>query len=194
MSTPANFNWTADAVAELRRLHADRQWSFGDMARMLALQFGGHLTRCSCIGKARRIGLPDRGHSVPHKAGRGKGYSPGKAARQKQYDATRWRQTGAELRPRMLATERARAAPLLKPIVDQDIPLAQRRTLMQLENHHCRWPLWGDQPGLPREKQEFCGHPSADLANERPYCAPHQAIASTPARSAPYIPERKDAA
>jgi hypothetical protein len=41
-------------------------------------------------------------------------------------------------------------------------------TIMELENHHCRWPTDG---GL------YCGSPTADVMHGCPYCAHHRAIA-----------------
>jgi hypothetical protein len=46
--------------------------------------------------------------------------------------------------------------------------LAHAVPLLELENHHCRWPVAMD-PYLA------CGHPSADVAERRPYCATHYA-------------------
>jgi GcrA cell cycle regulator len=57
---------------------------------------------------------------------------------------------------------------------DADIPLAQRRTLLTLENQHCRWPV--GEVGEP--DFFFCGHPSADVLDGRPYCAWHAMRAS----------------
>lgn len=51
--------------------------------------------------------------------------------------------------------------------------------IMQLEPHHCRWPVWGDQRNPkrdPKAKPEvalFCAAPKAD----KRYCAAHAAAA-----------------
>jgi GcrA cell cycle regulator len=43
------------------------------------------------------------------------------------------------------------------------------KTLIELENHHCRFPH-----GDPHQPDFFfCGEPSADLAAGRPYCIKH---------------------
>jgi GcrA cell cycle regulator len=55
-----------------------------------------------------------------------------------------------------------------------EIPLEQRKTLLQLNEKTCRWPI-GD-PGSP--EFYFCG---GDIVNELPYCAYHARIAYQPA-------------
>jgi GcrA cell cycle regulator len=64
-------------------------------------------------------------------------------------------------------------APLAKPepvtVHDLRIPQAQRRTLVELENHHCRFPV--GEPGAP--DFFFCGAPTANLSKRRPYCRAH---------------------
>jgi GcrA cell cycle regulator len=64
-------------------------------------------------------------------------------------------------------------APLPPPepvtVDDLRIPQAQRLTLVELENHHCRWPV--SEPGAA--DFFFCGAPTADLAGGRPYCRAH---------------------
>ena len=55
-----------------------------------------------------------------------------------------------------------------------EIPVEQRKTLLQLNEHTCRWPI-GD-PGSP--EFFFCG---GDTANELPYCAYHRRVAYQPA-------------
>ena len=55
-----------------------------------------------------------------------------------------------------------------------EIPVEQRKTLLQLSDKTCRWPV-GD-PGSP--DFYFCG---GDTANELPYCACHSRVAYQPA-------------
>lgn len=52
------------------------------------------------------------------------------------------------------------------PLVDANIPLEQRKTLFELERHHCRWPV--GEPGTP--EFFFCGAPKSD---ESSYCPAH---------------------
>jgi GcrA cell cycle regulator len=62
-------------------------------------------------------------------------------------------------------------APIIppRPADGSDIPLSQRRQLLDLQDHHCRWP-YGD-PGEPGFF--FCADPNASLSAGRPYCAEH---------------------
>jgi GcrA cell cycle regulator len=55
-----------------------------------------------------------------------------------------------------------------------EIPQEQRKTLLQLNEHTCRWPV-GD-PGSA--EFYFCG---GDATNEMPYCGYHCRVAYQPA-------------
>jgi GcrA cell cycle regulator len=57
-------------------------------------------------------------------------------------------------------------------VEDTDIPIAQRRTLMELTATTCRWPV-----GHPRTPEfYFCG---AHCCEDQPYCEAHMARAHT---------------
>jgi hypothetical protein len=43
--------------------------------------------------------------------------------------------------------------------------------IMELENHTCRWMT---------AEAAYCGDPTADLLENRPYCAHHHALAYRP--------------
>jgi GcrA cell cycle regulator len=136
--------WTEDAIERLRELHA-RRMSASKIADALNGELGTQLTRNAVCGKLFRLGLTS---GVPRPA-------PKSRKRRK-------RKAKLRLVPALLP-----ASPVLAS--DADIPLAQRRTLLTLENQHCRWPV-GEvgEPGF-----FFCGHPSADVLDGRPYCAWH---------------------
>jgi GcrA cell cycle regulator len=69
-------------------------------------------------------------------------------------------------------------------IVDNVIPLGQRRTLLELKEETCRWPI-GD-PGSA--DFFFCGGGARDGA---PYCAGHCCVAYQPQALRPvYVPRR----
>lgn len=59
-----------------------------------------------------------------------------------------------------------------------DVPVEQRKTIMQLRNNHCRWP-YGDplEPGF-----YYCGGDGADLLGHRPWCSGHTLLAAAPPR------------
>ncbi len=61
------------------------------------------------------------------------------------------------------------AASLPTELPADDIPLEQRKALIDLKNEHCRWPY-----GEPRKPDFFfCGAPEADFAIGRVYCRFH---------------------
>jgi GcrA cell cycle regulator len=59
-----------------------------------------------------------------------------------------------------------------------DVPVEQRKTLLELGNETCRWP-YGD-PGDP--DFYYCGGAGADLTENRPYCSAHMRLAAAPPR------------
>lgn len=82
------------------------------------------------------------------------------------------RQLNAVLRQR--ADRAAQVAPKPLPVepgeltaYNDAIPAAQRKTLGDLENHHCHWPV----------DDFYCGAPGADTVHRRPYCEFHTRVA-----------------
>ena len=75
---------------------------------------------------------------------------------------------------RALAYPTQRRAPKLRgsvdPVIDQEIPVEQRKTFLELEAHHCRWPV-GE---VGTDDFFFCG---AEPLEGRSYCAAHHARA-----------------
>lgn len=151
----ASDQWPEEKVERLKQLWADG-WS----ASQIAAELGG-FQRCAdggrsaVLGKSFRLGLAQRATSfrsprprrVPTPHGLGKRIQA--------------RKNGHHVQP---------PTPLpAVDVVDSEIPLSQRKTLIGLENHHCRWPV-GD-PG--EDGFFFCGDPSANAAAGRPYCAAH---------------------
>lgn len=65
-------------------------------------------------------------------------------------------------------------------------------TLMQLEKHSCRWPLWGND--APDAARFFCSAYAPGVEAMRPYCRTHTKKAASHAplylQSRPYIPAR----
>ena len=60
----------------------------------------------------------------------------------------------------------ARPEPL-KPIIDADIPPEQLKTIGELEEFHCRWPI--GEPHLPTFR--YCG--ALKVVGPHPYCPLH---------------------
>src|SRR5258708_16563826 len=157
-------NWTDEGVETLKKL-----WTDGLSASQIDAELGG-ITRNAVIGKVHRLGM----------SGRAK--SPSSAA-------PRLRKAGPHSqmlrvsRPSMRGnTALAKAYELeveVEPeLVDNVIPIGQRRTLLELTEETCRWPI-GD-PGS--SDFFFCGGQSV---TSLPYCAYHSRVAYQPANLRP---------
>jgi GcrA cell cycle regulator len=151
--------WTDERVETLKRL-----WADGLSASRIAAELGG-ITRNAVIGKVHRLGL----------SGRAK--SPSSAAPRPRKGRTHSHVLRLS-RPVMRGnTALAHAYELvIEPepeLVDNIIPLGQRRTLLELTEATCRWPI-GD-PGTA--EFFFCGGQSA---TGLPYCAYHSRVAYQP--------------
>jgi GcrA cell cycle regulator len=148
--------WTDERVELLKKL-----WADGLSASQIAAELGG-ITRNAVIGKVHRLGLSGRAKTPATTAPR-----PRKP-----------RTSGHVLRVSRPAIRGNTALAYeyeLEPEPELlEIPVEQRRTLLQLSEHTCRWPI-GD-PGSP--EFFFCG---GDTANELPYCAYHSRVAYQPA-------------
>lgn len=132
--------WSEDKIAELRAL-----WGSGLTAREIADRLGEQFSRSAVIGKANRLGLA---HQKP-------GFTPTDNGRKKPV-------------PRPLPPPPP-PKPLPLPPERPGPPLMRQLQLVQLADHHCRWPV-GDphRPGF-----FFCG---ADTFNAV-YCPYHMRVA-----------------
>ena len=126
--------WTDERVENLKKL-----WSDGLSASQIAAELGG-ITRNAVIGKVHRLGL----------SGRAK--SPSSAA-------PRPRKTRANSQMLRVSRPSVRGNTALAHAyeVDQEpesqnvnniIPLGQRRTILDLTEETCRWPI-GDPGTIP---------------------------------------------
>ncbi len=145
--------WTPDRVDLLRKL-ATQNLSANDIGYELGV------SRNAIIGKCGRmkINLPQARSGARPNGGRPRAPVPKRRVP--------WRPTNTAA-PKPLQPI---AAP---PASDAEIPLAQRRTFMQLTEDSCRWPI-GDvgDPGF-----FFCGGPSL---TGQPYCTRHTKISCQP--------------
>ena len=135
----------------------------------IAYELGG-ITRNAVIGKVVRLGL-----SLPNSgshASLGNGMTTVRAKR-KPRDSRYLRYRSKVPQP-VLSRVPVAPTPVARPVVISTEHMVQ---FMQLEPHHCRFPLWGEDS--PFNEQWFCGTPTADVAG-RPYCAGHDAIAYPP--------------
>ncbi|HEX2536948.1 MAG TPA: GcrA family cell cycle regulator [Pseudolabrys sp.] len=149
-------SWTDERVELLKKL-----WSDGLSASQIAAELGG-ITRNAVIGKVHRLGLSGRAKSPSSAAPR-----PRKA-----------RTSGHMLRvsrPQIRGNTALAYDYDLEPEPELlEIPVEQRKTLLQLNEHTCRWPI-GDPGG---GEFFFCG---GESANEAPYCSYHCRVAYQPA-------------
>jgi GcrA cell cycle regulator len=152
-------SWTDERVEALKKL-----WSEGLSASHIAAELGG-VTRNAVIGKVHRLGLAGRAKSPPFSAPRPNNPRPHGHMLRVSRPSVRGNTALAH------AYElEAEAEPEL---VDNVIPMGQRRTLLELTESTCHWPI-GD-PGQP--DFFFCG--GQTVAN-LPYCAYHSRVAYQP--------------
>lgn len=166
--------WPESHVKQLRAL-----WIAGNSAGQIAKILGGY-SRSAVIGKIHRIGLS------------------GRSDRQTKYRVSGVRKSRKRRRPSgvpMPAFQSALAAALaaapiepLPAMPDAPAPADQRRSLLELEPHHCRWPI-GDtkDPDF-----HFCGARkvaglSYCLAHARKAYQPPQPRRTVPAVKAPEV-------
>lgn len=132
--------WTKERETQLRKLHAQHL-----SPREIAARLRG-TDRNAVIGKLHRMGL--------------------KVPRRQKPKQTTPQKSGPQI------TRRLRGAPGLLPMMPDgsNIPTAQRRTLLQLNNSVCKWPF-----GKPQSRDFFfCGGGTVD---GKPYCLKHCGLA-----------------
>jgi GcrA cell cycle regulator len=152
--------WTDERVEMLKKL-----WTDGLSASQIAGELGG-ITRNAVIGKVHRLGLSGRAKSPSSGAPRPRKPRPHSHMLRTSRPAFR----GNTALAHAFEVE-AEAEPQL---IDNVIPMGQRRSLLELTEETCRWPI-GD-PGSP--DFFFCGGQS--LAG-LPYCTHHSRVAYQPA-------------
>ena len=153
-------SWTDERVELLKKL-----WADGLSASQIAAELGG-ITRNAVIGKVHRLGLSGRAKSPSSSAPR-----PRKArAHSHMMRVPRPSMRGNTA----LAQAYEYEAEPEPELLDNIIPIGQRRTLLELTEDTCRWPI-GD-PATP--EFFFCGGtPVTGL----PYCHYHSRVAYQPA-------------
>jgi GcrA cell cycle regulator len=152
--------WTDERVETLKKL-----WTDGLSASQIAAELGG-ITRNAVIGKVHRLGLSGRAKSPSAAAPRPRKPRPHTHMMRVARPAVRGNTALAQAFEIELEAE--------PELVDNVIPLGQRRTLLELSEETCRWPI-GD-PGNP--DFFFCGGPTL---TGLPYCAHHCRVAYQPA-------------
>jgi GcrA cell cycle regulator len=146
--------WTDERVAQLTKL-----WADGLSASQIAAELGG-ITRNAVIGKVHRLGLSGRAKSPSSSSPR-----PRKARSSGMMRVSR---------PSMRGNTALAYDYDLEPEPELiEIPMEQRKTLLQLNEKTCRWPV-GDPGSVDFF---FCG---GEAANELPYCSYHSRVAYQP--------------
>lgn len=142
--------WTATRTRVAAAL-----FNSGLSAKEVAGEIGG-VSRNGVIGKMHREGLSEANRKASRAAGQAR------ARRRRSVSEASAREPAARIK---LPPKDATPPP---SIIDQQIPIEQRRTLDQLDNSCCHWPV-----GDPRDAEFFfCGAPKANDENI-PYCRPH---------------------
>lgn len=162
--------WSQQRIEDFKSLH-QTGLSFSLIAEKLGgfdhCKDGG---RSACIGMAHRLKLPERdcttGKTRKARAPR-RSRSVLDPLTRRELFREREKQLSAYAHGPVAATEPSRPKVLRCDHIVQ---------FMQLENRHCRYPLWtGD---TPFNEQWYCGIPDADVVAGRPYCAEHDRITS----------------
>jgi GcrA cell cycle regulator len=152
--------WNDERVEQLKKL-----WAEGLSASQIAAELGG-ITRNAVIGKVHRLGLSGRTKAPASNA-----------PRQRKPRATHMVRVA---RPAMRGNTALAQAYSYDFEVEADaspvenvIPMGQRRSLLELNEQTCKWPI-----GDPSSQDfYFCGgHAVGNL----PYCAYHSRIAYQP--------------
>lgn len=153
-------NWTDDRVEQLKKL-----WESGLSASQIAAELG-NITRNAVIGKVHRLGLSGRAKSPSSAVPRQRKVR----APQHMMRISRPMARGNTALAHVYETE-----PEQDPVAfDNVVPMNQRRTLLELTEDTCHWPV-GD-PGST--EFFFCG---GKALGGLPYCAHHSRVAYQPA-------------
>src|SRR5216684_255291 len=148
--------WNDETDAELRRLYADKL-SGAQIAQEISRKFGMTITRNAVIGRTHRLGMVE-----PKPAKRREPKAPHECPQRRTHKSFKFKSPS-------IAPE-----PLPPPKTpDVGIPISQRKTLLQLTEETCRWPI-GD-PGSA--DFFFCG---GQTLTSLPYCAYHSRVAYQP--------------
>jgi len=153
-------NWTDDRVEQLKKL-----WESGLSASQIAAELG-NITRNAVIGKVHRLGLSGRAKSPSSAAPRQRKVR----APQHMMRISRPMSRGNTALAHAYEVE-AEPDPIA---IDNVVPMNQRRTLLELTEDTCHWPV-GD-PGST--EFFFCG---GKALGGLPYCAHHSRVAYQPA-------------
>ena len=156
-------NWTDERVEQLKKL-----WADGLSASQIAAELGG-ITRNAVIGKVHRLGLSGRTKAPSSSAPR-----PRKPRATHMLRVARPAMRGNTALAQAFAYDYETET---EPTpVENVIPIGQRRTLLELNEQTCKWPI-GDPA---TDDFWFCGLPNQQ---GKPYCDAHVGVAFQPMSS-----------
>lgn len=161
--------WNDERVEQLKKL-----WADGLSASQIAAQLG-EVTRNAVIGKVHRLGLATRASSNRTNSSR---LRLRQAQPRRAVQRQRVSPVGNTAFRQMLESDLSHGS---VPVVEEiEIPLAERKTLQQLTEGMCRWPI-----GDPQQADfHFCGR---NKVTGLPYCEHHARRAYQPPQ-----PRRRD--
>jgi GcrA cell cycle regulator len=152
-------SWTDERVELLKKL-----WSDGLSASQIAAELGA-ITRNAVIGKVHRLGLSGRAKSASSSAPRQRKARSANHMLRIARPAIRGNTALAHAYEIEVEAE--------PELIDNIIPIGQRRTILELTDQTCRWPV-GDPGG---GEFFFCG---GNAASGVPYCSYHSRVAYQP--------------
>jgi GcrA cell cycle regulator len=153
-------SWTDERVELLKKL-----WADGLSASQIAGELGG-ITRNAVIGKVHRLGLSGRAKNASNAAPR---------ARKPRTHSHMLRVSRASVRGNTaLAHAYEIQTDAVPELIENVIPIGQRRTILELTEQTCHWPI-GDPGGADFF---FCG---GNTLTGLPYCPYHSRVAYQPA-------------
>jgi GcrA cell cycle regulator len=153
--------WTKQRTRVLRR-----RWAQGARVREIAAELGHGITYNAVIGKIHRLGISELS---PYGGAPGRRYTANTLPADRPVYPRRARYW---FRKGPLPAWVVNAKPHVETVdADARIPRRQRRSLFELSDDTCRWPV-----GDPRSSRFFfCG---AQRLCNKPYCAEHSARAA----------------
>lgn len=145
-------SWPAEATAIMVEMWG-AGYSAGMISERLEKNLGFRVTRSAVLGKIHRKHMQRREEKKPKSTVQ-------RVRRNRAVITIPHRAAIAAMLPKEISVEEAQAF---------DFRTEHSKTLMDLTNMTCRWPV-----GEPTaEDFFFCGRPTADLEDKRPYCAVH---------------------
>lgn len=160
-------SWNDERVETLKKL-----WTEGLSASQIASRIGG-VTRNAVIGKVHRLGLSGRAPTSRTATARPRA----RILAPRRPTKPRFQAVGAVA---LRSNYHLEAEPYVSTYEEIDIPIAERKSLLELAESNCRWPI-----GDPQNAEfHFCN--KGKLAG-LPYCEFHARRAFQPAQ-----PRRRD--